>query len=186
MKLFEITDGGYISGFKTLEAWEKKVKQIHPEALIRKRDDRERWMYIARTKEDWKEQDKKSTQQDSTRCLARAAVIKKDNYFVEDIAGIWTKDYKAPIIPNRINSKITRLNPYKVGDRVRLKPNKEEGWDEEFGTVIDIGDIIPKEYTGKGRSEMIVIKLDDKYLSGKTDDGIREVNIDDVERENVR
>jgi len=64
------------------------------------------------------------------------------------------------------------------GQRVRLKPNKREGWPEEFGKV---------ETIEKG-DELVMVRVDKKYRDskfdhalGKYDDGLREVTIDQLE-----
>jgi hypothetical protein len=58
---------------------------------------------------------------------------------------------------------------YKPGDQVILKANEEEGWKEEEAEVI--------EHEGVG---LYMVRLLPKYLSGKTDDGLREVNEDQM------
>jgi hypothetical protein len=55
---------------------------------------------------------------------------------------------------------------FKEGDKVWLPANKEEGWLDEVGTVIDVQ---------KKKNEVIYgIQLDKKYITDKSDDGIRE------------
>jgi hypothetical protein len=64
--------------------------------------------------------------------------------------------------------------PYKEGDYVRLKPNAEENWPEEFG-VIEMTE--PEADQGRG---MVVVRVDDKYRESG-DDGAREVTLDQIE-----
>lgn len=54
--------------------------------------------------------------------------------------------------------------------RVRLLPNEEEGWAEEFGYIMGVDE----------DSETIVVEIDDQYRE-EDDDGIREVSFDDAE-----
>jgi hypothetical protein len=61
---------------------------------------------------------------------------------------------------------------FKEGQKVRLKPNKSEGFPEEFGKIESVDDV------GHGA---IVIVVDKKYRDGAEDDGIREVTPDQIE-----
>jgi hypothetical protein len=60
------------------------------------------------------------------------------------------------------------MKTFKEGDKVWLPANKEEGWVDEIGTVIDVQ---------KKKKEIIYgIQLDAKYYNSKIDDGIRETS----------
>lgn len=50
------------------------------------------------------------------------------------------------------------------GARIRLKADIEEGWQEETGY-----------YIGPSGNGVSVVELDDRYLRGFNDDGLREV-----------
>lgn len=65
---------------------------------------------------------------------------------------------------------------FKVGDRVILPANAEEGWPEERGEVIEVQD--QAQWPG-----MLVVGVDEEYLGndGDDDDGIREVHENDVQ-----
>lgn len=56
------------------------------------------------------------------------------------------------------------------GRRVRLPANKQEGWPEEFGTVMVDDD----------RRDMLLVLVDKQYRD-KNDDGRREVLLSQVE-----
>lgn len=59
---------------------------------------------------------------------------------------------------------------FNVDQRVRLMPDEAEGWGEEFGTI--------EEYEGVG---LYLVRVDDKYRVDAADDGLREVNDDNLE-----
>jgi hypothetical protein len=59
--------------------------------------------------------------------------------------------------------------------RVKLKANKKEGWPEQYGTH---DGPLPK---GDPKRTTTVVVLDQKYREGKSDDGLREVTLDQVE-----
>ena len=67
---------------------------------------------------------------------------------------------------------------FKENDRVILPANKEEGWVEERGIVIDIPS---REYP-----HMYGVQIDDIYKVDEFDDGIREVHGDDIRREEIK
>jgi hypothetical protein len=60
-----------------------------------------------------------------------------------------------------------------IGKRVRLPENQEEGWNEEFGTIIGIQE----------EHEVLTINLDEKFKRDEFDDGIRETAFEDAELE---
>jgi len=52
---------------------------------------------------------------------------------------------------------------FRIGQRVVLLPNKEEGWEREEGVVLeDIGD------------DAYVVEVDKQYRTSPTDDGLRD------------
>lgn len=67
---------------------------------------------------------------------------------------------------------------FKEGQRVRLKPDPDEGWDEEFGTILeDQGD-----FPGVSPAQILWgVEVDEKYRVDELDDGIREVAESDLE-----
>lgn len=64
---------------------------------------------------------------------------------------------------------------FSEGQRVRLKPNHEEGWPEEFGEVCG------GEELDWGNS--YIVQVDEYYrnVDGDGDDGLREVTEDQME-----
>ena len=60
----------------------------------------------------------------------------------------------------------------KEGQKVRLKPNKSEGWPEEFGVIESIDDI---------DNDVIMVRVDKKYRDDASDDGLREVGEKQIE-----
>jgi hypothetical protein len=54
-----------------------------------------------------------------------------------------------------------------LGQRVRLKPNADEGWEEEFGTVLD--DV----FEGDGTA---MVEVDEEFAQNEGDDCLREVS----------
>ena len=58
----------------------------------------------------------------------------------------------------------------KTGQRVRLKPNTDEGWPEEFGVIL-----------GEEENGTYMVEVDRRYRTGKFDDGLREVLSEDIE-----
>lgn len=78
---------------------------------------------------------------------------------------------------NKMKTKSQRLielalkkYPFKHGDRVRLKPDPEEGFAEEFGTVV-----------GDEEDGTVCVELDKKYAADEFDDLHREVDVDQLE-----
>lgn len=57
-----------------------------------------------------------------------------------------------------------------VGNRVRLKPNAAEGWNEEFGY-----------YRGSSGNGCCLVEVDERYRDAG-DDGVREVTFEQVEK----
>jgi hypothetical protein len=58
-----------------------------------------------------------------------------------------------------------------IGTRVRLKPNKKEGWPEQFGI-----------YNGPSGNGVHMVTLESEYRNGKRDpDGLREVMANQIE-----
>jgi hypothetical protein len=55
-------------------------------------------------------------------------------------------------------------NILKPGTVVRLVPNLEEGWDEEYGTVVS--------YEGV---DLYIVRVDKRYWDPSGDDGLREI-----------
>jgi hypothetical protein len=58
----------------------------------------------------------------------------------------------------------------KAGDRVKLKANPQEGWEEEFGVILGI------EANGT-----IMVEVDNEYRTECDADGLREVTEDQLE-----
>ena len=58
---------------------------------------------------------------------------------------------------------------FKIGDKVALPPNKEEGWKYEEGIIMEIE---------PGHPQIAQVEIDKKFRK-KGDDGYREVDIDD-------
>lgn len=52
----------------------------------------------------------------------------------------------------------------KVGDRVFFPADRDEGWNYEEGTVIDLDK----------KGQIVTVELDEKYRDGLDDDGLRE------------
>jgi hypothetical protein len=65
--------------------------------------------------------------------------------------------------------KNTKSSALTEGQKVRLKPNKSEGFTEEFGII----DSIDKS--------VVTVTVDKKYRDGPEDDGLREVTLDQIE-----
>lgn len=60
---------------------------------------------------------------------------------------------------------------FKQGDKVRLIPNHDEGWVEEFGTVLQ----------GETSNGVVTVELDGDYRNSESDDGLREVTPEQLE-----
>lgn len=65
-----------------------------------------------------------------------------------------------------------KTKKFKIGDRVILPANEEEGWLEERGEVIEVEN-----------KDMYIVQIDNVYLRDSEDDGIREVHISDIKPE---
>lgn len=63
---------------------------------------------------------------------------------------------------------------FKAGDRVRVLASVEEHWPEERGMVYS-SDLMPW-------GESIILKVDDVYVEGPDDDGLRECTADQLEK----
>lgn len=59
-----------------------------------------------------------------------------------------------------------------VGTRVELLANEEEDWPQEFGEVLSV-DVMEWGVS-------IIVRVDDLYLDGDEDDGLREVTEDQL------
>lgn len=53
-----------------------------------------------------------------------------------------------------------------VGKKVVLPEDKEEGWKEEIGKLLEVA------------GDMIIVQVDPQYLDGEGDDGFRECSAD--------
>lgn len=60
---------------------------------------------------------------------------------------------------------------FPLRERVRLKPNRREGFPEEFG-----------EYVGPSGNAMHIVCVDKKYRVSRQDDCLREVEANQIER----
>jgi hypothetical protein len=58
---------------------------------------------------------------------------------------------------------------WEAGQEVRLRANVEEGWQEEYGRILEVG---PK---------VITVEVHKPWRQGKEDDGLREVTPDQLE-----
>jgi hypothetical protein len=56
-----------------------------------------------------------------------------------------------------------------IGQRVILKANRKEGWPEERGI-----------FEGTSGRTTAVVQIDDEFIQGPDDDGLREVSIDQL------
>ncbi len=70
----------------------------------------------------------------------------------------------------RADELLALVQKFPEGARVRLKPNEEEGWVEEFATV-----------DGYEGGDCWVVTLESKYWSDTDTDGLREVGTDQFE-----
>jgi hypothetical protein len=66
---------------------------------------------------------------------------------------------------------------FKVGQKVRLKANKEEGWPAEAGVIESIDDI---------ENDVIMVQVDKKYRDDDDDEGLREVGVDQIETDEIK
>jgi CRISPR/Cas system-associated exonuclease Cas4 (RecB family) len=69
---------------------------------------------------------------------------------------------------------MTQKTKFRVGQRIVLPKNKEEGWPHQTGYIIYPEDqkIYPKMYA---------VEIDQQYRSDEHDDRIREVHEDDIQ-----
>jgi hypothetical protein len=74
-----------------------------------------------------------------------------------------------------MKQKFITSHVFKEGQKVRLKPNKSEGFKEEFGKIESVDDV---------SHGVITVTVDKKYRDGPEDDGLREVTPDQIEAQN--